>query len=83
MIKQKSFLESAIERRNVYQDRFIDAWADKIYFDKQRKKLKANSQARVDAENSFAEAQKRISQDKILLNSFDELIDLIKGGKIV
>lgn len=79
-MKPNTMLESAIERRNFYQGRMIENMVNIVYFTKQMKTFKPDTQERVDAKNSVSQAEKAIKNDERLLESFDELIASIKKG---
>ena len=77
MIKQTT-LESAIERRNSYQQRMIDNMVNVIYFTRKLEKSKPDTQERVDDKKAVTEANLSIDQDKQLLDAFDTLIEQLE-----
>lgn len=76
MTKQTT-LESALERRNAYQERMIDNMVNVIYFTRKVEKSAVDTQERIDAKKSVTEANLSIDQDKQLLDAFDTLIDTL------
>ena len=77
MTKQTT-LESALERRNAYQNRMIDNMVNVIYFTRRVEKSEADSQDRVDAKKAVTDANLAIDQDKQLLDAFDTLIKTLE-----
>ena len=76
-------LESAIERRNFYQGRMIDAMVNIVYFTQQLKELKPDTQERIDAKNAIKEAQRSVANDEKLMEAFDILMGQLAGDRIV
>lgn len=68
-------LESAIERRNAYQNRMVDNMVNVIYFTRRAEKAKVDTQERVDAKKNILDANLAIDNDKQLMEAFDTLID--------
>lgn len=58
----------------------IENMVNIIYFTKEMKTHKPDTQERVNAKNSIAQAEKNIKDNERLLESFDELITTIKKG---
>jgi hypothetical protein len=95
MIKLKTMLESAIDRRNYYQGRLIENMTNVLYFTKKisklknkRSKLKVDSEdwASVTAEIKESEGNLRrstinIEEDQLLLEAFGDLIKNLKNEK--
>ena len=77
MTKQTT-LDSAIERRNLYQCRMIDNMVNVIYFTRLAETSKPDTQERVDAKKNIAEADIAIQNDKKLLAAFDTLIEQLE-----
>lgn len=77
MTKQTT-LESAIERRNAYQNRMIDNMVNVIYFTRKVEKSEADTQERVDSKKAVLDANIAIDQDKQLLDAFDTLIEQLE-----
>lgn len=77
MTKQTT-LESAIERRNAYQNRMIDNMVNVIYFTRKVEKSEADTQERVDSKKAVLDANLAIDQDKQLLDAFDTLIEQLE-----
>lgn len=80
-MKQNTLLETAIERRNFYQGRMVENMVNILYFTAQLKKLKKDTQDRVDAVNNIKQAESNIKNDEALLSAFDELIASFKESK--
>lgn len=76
----KTMLETAIENRNFFQGRLINNMVDVLYFTKQKKTFKRDSQERVNAMNAIVAAEKNITETKDLLECFDQLITSLGGA---
>jgi hypothetical protein len=73
----KTVLETAIERRDFYQGRLVENMVNVIYFTRQLKTLKKDTQERVNAKANIENAQNNIKNDEALLAAFDILIEQV------
>lgn len=71
----KTFLESAIERRNAYQGRLAERMCDVVYWTAIMKKSKKNSPDAVDAFNEIAKNQQKVVQDTLLVQCWDKIVE--------
>ena len=72
-------LEQLNKLRNAVSERKVASEASALYFERVAKKLKSNTQPRVDAENNLAAQTKAVKDDRIYLECIDELIEKEKA----
>lgn len=74
-------LESAIDRRNIYQGRMVDSLANIVFFKKLVTTAKTDTQEKVTAMKELAKCESELKTDLTILKSFDEVIAKLKKAK--
>ncbi len=80
-ITQKTLLETAIEKRNQYQGRYIENMVNIYYYTKQKATFKNNTKEKVEAIANLKNAERASGEDQMLMDSFDELIKTLEKAK--
>jgi len=73
--KIKSRIEHLSDLRNTVCGRLVEWEANVIYWNAETKRLKANTQGRVDAENNKANNESNVRKDSLYLKCIDQLIE--------
>ena len=74
-----TLLETAIEKKKLYQGRLIERMVNIPYFTKKIAETKADTQERVDAKKDLEQGEKDLHDDQLLMEAFDELIKQLGG----